>query len=170
MSWFATQNWLDRGEVHRDGRVGTERFHLSPITWGVWEISEKLVYLAEHIWQKCSDENPIRLPRSINKYAPSSTWFWRRATCADSSVPVSEMAFVVFFIQYLTVAVNTAPHTSIFHAWFTCTRLAQVWHRTHSLYLMFHVIVVSVWLLSRRQLHSLLPDRRVLNMELQNVI
>ena len=26
-----TQNWLDRGEVHRDGQVGTGRFHLSPI-------------------------------------------------------------------------------------------------------------------------------------------
>ena len=25
------RNWLDRGEVHRDGRVGTERFHPLPI-------------------------------------------------------------------------------------------------------------------------------------------
>ena len=81
ISWFATQSWSDRGEVHRDGRVGTERFHQSPIDWGVWGTKEKLVYLAEHIWQKCTDETPIRLPRSINRYAPSSPWVWRRATC-----------------------------------------------------------------------------------------
>ena len=86
---------------------GTERFHLSSINWGVWEIQEKLVYLAEHIWQKCTDETPIRLRRSINnKYAPSSPWVWRRATCTDSFLPVSEMAFVVFFIQYIMVAVE----------------------------------------------------------------
>ena len=60
ISWFATQNWLDRGEVHQDGRVGTERFHLSPINWGVWEIQEKLIYLAEHIWPKCTDETDFR--------------------------------------------------------------------------------------------------------------
>ena len=99
------KSWSDWGEVHRDGRVGTERFHLSPINWGVWEKKEKLVYLSEHIWQKCTDEIPIRLPRSINKDAPSSPWVWRRATCTDSFLPVSEMAFVVF-IQYIMVAVE----------------------------------------------------------------
>ena len=25
------KNWLDRGEVHRDGQVGTGKLHLSPI-------------------------------------------------------------------------------------------------------------------------------------------
>ena len=36
--WSATQNWLDRGEVHRGGQVGTGKLHLSPILWGVREI------------------------------------------------------------------------------------------------------------------------------------
>ena len=71
-----------------------------------FEILEKLVYLSEHIWQKCTDEIPIRLQRSSNKDAPSSPWVWRRATCTDSFLPVSEMAFVVFFIQYIMVAVE----------------------------------------------------------------
>ena len=34
ISWCATQCWSNWGEVHRDGRAGTERFHLSPINWG----------------------------------------------------------------------------------------------------------------------------------------
>ena len=106
ISWFATQNWSDWSKMHRDGRAGAERFHLSPITWGVWEISENLVYLSEHIRQKCTDETPTRLQRSSNKDAPSSPWVWRRATCTDSFLPVSEMASVVFFIQYLMGAVE----------------------------------------------------------------
>ena len=106
ISWFATQNWSDWSNMHPDGRGGAERFHLSPVIRGVWEVYEKRVYLTEHIWQKCTDETPIRLPRSINKYAPSSPWVWRRATCTDSFLPVSEMAFVVFFIQYIIVAVE----------------------------------------------------------------
>ena len=28
LSWIATQNWLDRTKVHRDGRVGTARSHV----------------------------------------------------------------------------------------------------------------------------------------------
>ena len=36
------------------------------------EIKENLVYLPEHIWQKCTDETPFRLQRNINKIAPSS--------------------------------------------------------------------------------------------------
>ena len=106
ISWFATQNWSDWSKMHRDGRVGAERFHLSPIARGVWEMWENLVYLSEHIWQKCTDETPIRLQRSINKDAPSLPWVWRRATCTDSFPPVSEMAFVVFFIQHIMVAVE----------------------------------------------------------------
>ena len=44
-------------------------YHLSSEEY---EISENLVYLSEHIWQKCTDETPIRLQRSIDKDAPSS--------------------------------------------------------------------------------------------------
>ena len=106
ISWFATQNWSDWSKMHRDGGDGEERFHLSPIARGVWEILEDLVYLSQHVWTKCTDETPIRLQRSINKDAPSSPWVWRRATCTDSSLAVSEMASVNFFIQHIMVAVE----------------------------------------------------------------
>ena len=104
ISWFATQSWSDWGEVHRDGRVGTERFHLSPINWGVWEMQEKLVYLAEQIGQECTSETPIRLPRSTDRYAPSPPWIWRRATWTNSPLSIPKVAFVVLFIQDLMVA------------------------------------------------------------------
>ena len=45
-----------------------------------YERYEKLVYLTEQIRQKCTDETPIRLPRSTDKYAPSPPRIWRRAT------------------------------------------------------------------------------------------
>ena len=71
-----------------------------------FEMQEKLVHLSQHIWTKCTDETPIRFQRSINKDAPASPLVWRRAICTDSFLPVSEMAFVVFFIQYIMVAVE----------------------------------------------------------------
>ena len=40
----------------------------------------KLVYHTEQIRKKCTNETPIRLPRSTYKYAPSPPWIWRRAT------------------------------------------------------------------------------------------
>ena len=86
--------------------VAQKDFYLSPIVRGVWELEEDLVYLSEHIWQKSTDETPIRLQRSINKIAPSSPWVWRRTTCTDSFLAVSEMASVVFFIQHILVAVE----------------------------------------------------------------
>ena len=52
----------------------------------------KMVYLTEQIRQECTDETPIRLPRSTCKYAPSPPWVWIRATCTDSSLSISEVA------------------------------------------------------------------------------
>ena len=37
------------------------------------EIKKKKVYLTEQIRQKCTDETPIRLPRSSHNYEPSHT-------------------------------------------------------------------------------------------------
>ena len=51
-------------------------------------------------------ETPIRLPKSTYKGAPSSPWIWRRATWTNSSLSIPKMAFVVFFIQCLMVAVD----------------------------------------------------------------
>ena len=50
---------------------------LLPIFWVVREIQEKLIHHTEQIRQKCTDETQIRLPRSTDKYAPSSPWVWR---------------------------------------------------------------------------------------------
>ena len=105
ISWFATLNWLDWGEVHRDVQICTGKPLLLPILWGVRKIG-KLVYLIEQIRQKCTDETPIRLRRSTNKYAPPPPWIWRRTTWTNSSLSMPKGAFVVLFIQYLVVAVE----------------------------------------------------------------
>ena len=50
-----------------------------------------------------------RIRTMIERRVPLWTivkFVWRRATCTDSFPPVSEMAFVVFFIQYIIVAVQ----------------------------------------------------------------
>ena len=61
---------------------------------------------SQHIWKNRTDESPLRFHRSINKIAPTSPRFWRRATRTDSFLAVPEMASVVFFIQYMLVAVE----------------------------------------------------------------
>ena len=43
LSWIATQNWLDRAEVHRDGQVGTERSHVPSLQGGIQEIPRTVV-------------------------------------------------------------------------------------------------------------------------------
>ena len=102
--WFATQNWLDWGEVHWDGQFSTGKPLLLPILWRVREMWEKLVYHTEQIRQKCTDEAPIRLPRSTDRYAPSPPWIWKRATWTNSSLSIPKVAFV--FFQFLMVAVE----------------------------------------------------------------
>ena len=106
ISWLATQNWSNWRNMHPDGRGVAERFHLSHVVRRVYEILKELVYLSQQIREKCTDETPIRLQRSINKGAPSPPWVWRRATCTDSFMAVSEMTSVVFFIQHIMVAVE----------------------------------------------------------------
>ena len=106
ISWLATQNWSNWRNMHPDGRGGAERFHLSHVVRRVYEIQEDLVHLSEHIWQTCTYETTIRLQRNSNK--TSSPWVWRRATCTDSFLTVSEMASVVFFIQNLSELVKWA--------------------------------------------------------------
>ena len=66
----------------------------------------KLVFYHEQIRKKCTNETPIRLPRSTYKDAPSSPWIWRRATWTNSFSSIQKVAFVVFFIQYLMVSVG----------------------------------------------------------------
>ena len=80
--------------------------HLWYVVRRVYEIWKELVDFSQHTWTQCTDETPIRLRRSINKIAPSSPWVWRRATCTDFFLEVSEMASVVFFIQQIMVAVE----------------------------------------------------------------
>ena len=66
----------------------------------------KLVFHHEQIRKKCTNETPIRLPRSTYLYAPSSPWIWRRATWTNSFSSIQKVAFVVFFIQFLMVSVG----------------------------------------------------------------
>ena len=103
--WFETQNWVDWGEVHRDGQINTGKQLLLPIVWGVRKISQKLVFHTEQIRQKCTDETPIRLPRSTYLCARSPPWIWRKATWTNSAWSISKVAFV-FFLQYLMEAVE----------------------------------------------------------------
>ena len=96
ISWLATQNWSNWSRK------------ISPVSCrptSIWD-TERPGYLCQHIWTKCTDETTIRLQRSVNKVAPSSPLVWRRATCTDSFLAVSEMAFVVFFIRNIMVAVE----------------------------------------------------------------
>ena len=61
-----------RGEVHRDGKLAQENHSYCPSS-EEYERYKKNWYISEQIRQKCTDETPIRLPRSSYKYAPSST-------------------------------------------------------------------------------------------------
>ena len=106
VSWFEAQNWLDWRNVHCDGQNSTGRPLLLSIAWRVRQISEELEYHTEQIRKKCTNETPIRLPRSTYEYAPSPPWIWRRATWTNSLLSIPKVAFVVFFIQYFMVAVE----------------------------------------------------------------
>ena len=105
-SWIATQNWSNWISMHPDGQICAERLHLSHVVRQVLQIQKELVDLSQHIWTQWTDETPIRLQRSLNKITPSSPWVWRRATCNDFFLVVSEVASVLFFIQHIMVAVE----------------------------------------------------------------
>ena len=63
--------WTEEKCIEMDN-LAQENHSFCPILCGVREILEKLVHLTEQIRQKCTDEIPIRLPRSTDKNAPSS--------------------------------------------------------------------------------------------------
>ena len=66
-----------RRECIEIGWIGTREPLLLPIL--LRNTKEKLENLTEQIRQICTDETPIRLPRSTNKYAPSRPWIWRKS-------------------------------------------------------------------------------------------
>ena len=57
LSWIATQNWLDRAKVHRDGRVGKARSHVPSLQRGIQEIPRTVVLTLN----KSGKNAPIRL-------------------------------------------------------------------------------------------------------------
>ena len=57
--------WTEEKCIEMD-KLAQKDFTYCPSTEEFERKKEKLVFLAEHIWQKCTDETPIRLPRSIN--------------------------------------------------------------------------------------------------------
>ena len=67
---------------------------------------QKNWYLTEQNRQKCTDETPIRLPRSSRNYEPSPPRIWRRATWSNPFSSIPKVAFVFFFFQYLMVTVE----------------------------------------------------------------
>ena len=106
ISWLETPKWSIWRNMHPDGRRCAERFHLSHVVRWIHEIQKELVHLSQHICTECNDEAPIRLQRSFNKIAPSSPWVWRRATCTNPLLAVSEIASAAFFIQHIMVSVE----------------------------------------------------------------
>ena len=125
ISWFATQSWLDRGEVHRNGQIGTGRSLLLPIFWGIWEISGKLVYLTEQIGQECTDETRIRLPTSSLINEPSPPRIWRRTTRTNPFSSIPKVAFV-FFFQFFMVAVESKL-VELMIFFICCSRIVYSW-------------------------------------------
>ena len=87
-------------------KISTGRPLLLSIAWRVRQISEELENNTEQIRKKCTNETPVRLPRSSYKCAPSPPWIWRKATWTNSPSSIPKVAFVVFFIQYLMMAVE----------------------------------------------------------------
>ena len=43
LSWIATQNWLERAKVHRDGQIGTRKSQVPSIQREIPEISRTMV-------------------------------------------------------------------------------------------------------------------------------
>ena len=106
ISWIATQHWSNWRRIHPDGQGRAERFHLSNDERWILSIQKELVDLSQNIWQKWTDETPVRLQRSVNQITPSSPRAWKRATRTDSLLAISEMTSVVFFIQHILVVVE----------------------------------------------------------------
>ena len=101
ISWLATQNWLDREEVHRDGQVGTGWSLLPSIQRGIQEISRTVVSHIEHIGQQCADATSIRLSSCSLNQKPSPSRIRRRSRITRFSWTTSKMA--PFFLKRFLV-------------------------------------------------------------------
>ena len=65
------KKWLDRAEVHRDGRVDTARSHVPSIQRGIQEIPRTVLSDIEQIGPKRADATSIRLSRCSLNQKPS---------------------------------------------------------------------------------------------------
>ena len=83
----ATQNWLDRTEVHRDGQVCTGGSLLPSLQRGIWEISTTVVSHIEQIGQECADSTSIRLSSCSHNQEPSPSRIRRRSCTTHSPEP-----------------------------------------------------------------------------------
>ena len=95
-SWSTTQNWMDWGEVHRDGQISTGK---TPIAQRLRSFQFFKKIGISH-WTNQA-ETPIRLPNSTCKYAPFPPWIWRRACRTFSFSTISKM--VPFFLKWFMV-------------------------------------------------------------------
>ena len=101
LSWITTRNWLDRAEVHRNGKVGTGRPLPPSIQRWIPEISKSLVSHIKQIGQECTDATSIRLPSRSHNHEPSPPRITRRTCRTYSFSTTSKMA--LFFIKCLMV-------------------------------------------------------------------
>ena len=90
-----------RGEVHRNGLVGTGRPLLPSIQRGKFEISKTLVSHTKQIGQECTDASPIRLPNSSHNHEPPPPRIRRRTCRTYSFSTVSKVA--PFFLKWFLV-------------------------------------------------------------------
>ena len=116
-----------RRSASRWTKLAQENHSYCPSSEEYERFKKKLVYLTEQVRQKCTDETPIRLPRSTNKYAPSPPWIWRTATWTNSSLSIPKVAFLVFFMKYLMVAVEWTLVEFTTHFWKICGKIVYSW-------------------------------------------
>ena len=133
ISWIATQNWLDRAEVHRVGWICNRRSYLSSHSRGKEKKPRTVVSHIEQIGQECDDATSIRLPSCSHNQEPSP-WRIRRRTCRTHSFStIPEMA--PFFLKRFLVELGHVQKvvelmSSIFLKLFVAVGFVYSWRQS----------------------------------------
>ena len=108
VSWFATQNWLNRGEWN-----GIEMDKLAQEHNSCWPSSEEFERCRKKLTSHCTnrarmhDETPIRLPNSSHCKKPSPPRIWEKNDLNQFLFINTKVAFVVFFQYFMVAAERT---------------------------------------------------------------
>ena len=92
LSCIATQNWLDRAKVHRDGQVGTGGSLLPSIQRGIQNISRTMVSHLEEVMQKSAHATSTRFSSWCLSQKPSPPRVRRTSCRTHFSTTILEMA------------------------------------------------------------------------------